>query len=155
MQVRRLGAEEWSVARAVRLRALADSPEAFHSTHEEELQRPDEWWIAGANRLAWFVAEEGDEVVGVAAGMPGDDGPELISMWVDPGQRGTGAGRALTDAVVGWARSGGASGLCLAVAEGNDRARRLYERAGFVVLGPGEALRSRPEVCTTEMRLTF
>lgn len=156
LQVRRLDADEWPALRDVRLRALQDSPDAFASSHIEEVDRPESWWIDGMARLAWFVTEADGRIVGLVAGMPlGGDRREVISMWVDPAHRGTGVADRLLDAVVAWAKAEGATGLCLAVAEDNPRARHFYERAGFIPSGPGESLRSRPDVCTTEMRLEF
>jgi GNAT superfamily N-acetyltransferase len=153
--VRRVPSEEWETLRAVRLRALQDSPEAFSSSLAEEIDRPDSWWKDGTQHLAWFVAEEDGQVVGLVAGMPFGDIPEVISMWVEPERRGTGVADELLAVVVTWAKSEAATGLSLAVAQDNHRAGRFYERAGFAPTGPGEALRSRPDVCTTEMRLTF
>lgn len=155
MGVRRVPSEEWETIRAARLQALRDSPHAFASSHAEEVIRPDDWWIEGAHRLAWFVAEEDGMIVGLVAGMPLGDTPEIISMWVEPGHRGTGVAEDLVGAVVAWAKTEGARGLCLAVAQDNDRARRFYERVGFVPTGDGPTLRSRPDVCTTEMRLSL
>jgi len=155
VHVRCLDKTEWPTVRAVRLRALRESPEAFSSSYEEEVDRLDDWWVEGMTRLAWFVAEEEDEIVGIVAGMPLGDSPEVISMWVDPEHRGTGVADDLLAAIVAWAEAKGSVGLCLAVAETNHVARRFYRRAGFVPSGPGEALRSRPEVCTTEMRLVL
>jgi ribosomal protein S18 acetylase RimI-like enzyme len=153
--VRRLGPEEWRTARTIRLRALEESPRAFASSLGDEVDRPDTWWIEGMTKLAWFVAEERAHVVGVVAGMPLDDHTEVISMWVEPDHRGGGVAEELLSAVAEWAGAKGDAGLCLAVASDNERARRFYERAGFSVTGAGQALRSRPEVCTTEMRLEF
>ena len=166
--VRRLGPEEWPLLRAIRLRALEDAPSAFASSFEEESARPDAWWTASTSTLAWFVAEapgtggggvETDgAVVGLAAGWPGPEPggcPEVVSMWVAGPWRGTGVADQLLAAVIGWAVSEGAPALCLAVADGNERARRFYERAGFRATGNSEPLRSRPAVCTWEMRLTL
>jgi len=150
---RRLALHEWRTARAVRLRALRESPEAFASSFEEEVDRPDTWWVEGMTKLAWFVAEDDAQVVGVVAGMPLGDHTEVVSMWVEPAHRGRGAADALVSALAGWAEAQGDAGLCLAVASDNGRARRFYERIGFVASGAAEALRSRPEICTTEMRL--
>lgn len=127
----------------------------FASSVEEEVDRPDTWWIAGMTKLAWFVAEENAEVVGIVAGMPLGGRTEVISMWVEPDHRGSGAAESLLSAVAKWAETQGDVGLCLAVASDNARARRFYERSGFAVAGAGEPLRSRPEICTTEMRLEF
>ena len=153
--VRRLDPAEWRTARAVRLRALQESADAFASSYGEEVDRPDDWWVSGMSRLAWFVAEQDGEVVGVVAGMPVGDSPEVMSMWVEPEHRGSAVAQDLLAGVVAWAEAQGAVALCLAVAQDNHIARRFYERAGFVPRGPGEALRSRPEVCTTEMRRTL
>lgn len=166
--VRRLGPEEWPLLRTVRLRALRDAPLAFGSSFEEESTRPDDWWMASTSTLAWFVAEaDGDAegagpsdhgAVGLAAGWPGTEPggcPEVISMWVAGPWRGRGVADALLSAVIDWAASTGAPALCLAVADGNDRARRFYERAGFRATGHSEPLRSRPAVCTWEMRLSL
>lgn len=165
--MRRLGPEEWPLLRAARLRALQDAPSAFGSTFEEEATRTDDWWQASTSTLAWFVAEDRDptgeagtgergSVVGLAAGWPGPEPggcPEVISMWVAERWRGTGVADELLRAVIDWAAAQGAPALCLGVADGNDRARRFYERAGFRVTGNSEPLRSRPAVCTWEMRL--
>ena len=170
--MRRLGPEEWPLLRATRLRALRDTPLAFGSSFDEESPRPDGWWQASASGLAWFVAEEDSAaagapeepsgrtgpVVGLAAGWPGPEPggcPEVISMWVADRWRGTGVADRLLEAVIDWAVSIGAPALCLGVADGNDRARRFYERAGFRATGNSEPLRSRPAVCTWEMRLSL
>ena len=153
MEIRRLQRDDWTAIRDIRLRALLDSPTAFASSHEDEVVKPDSWWIEGAERLAWFVAEAGTTTIGVVAGMPVAGRHEVISMWVDPAHRGGGAADALLAAVVAWAKSEGASGLWLAVAADNDRARHFYERSGFTATGSAKALRSRPEICTNEMRL--
>ena len=146
--------------RVTRLRALRESPGAFAARYEDELCRPDDWWESGARRLAWFVAEDpagGGDPVGLVAGAPPEAGetnpPEVVSMWVDPAFRATGAAAALLGAVVGWARRAGARELALWVAGDNERAARFYRRAGFVGTGGDGVLRNRPSVCTTELRL--
>ena len=55
----------------------------------------------------------------------------LISMWVAPEVRGQGVGEALIDAVLGWARVGGARRLLLDVGDHNQPAIALYARKGF------------------------
>ncbi len=164
MVVRRLGPSDWALLRDVRLRALSDAPYAFGSTFEEESQRGDAWWKSSVERfewhegvtLAWFVAEEGDELVGIVAGLPPNDEedcPEIISMWVDPRRRGSGIADRLLTAAVDWAIQEGAQTISLGVADGNERARRFYQRAGFVATGRSEPLRSNPSVRTRELRL--
>lgn len=90
------------------------------------------------------VAVSGGEPVGAAwcrtfpPGDPGygfvaEDVPE-VSMGVVPARRGQGTGTALLDGLVTRARARGTRALSLSVEDGN-RARVLYERAGFVVVG--------------------
>jgi len=54
---------------------------------------------------------------------------------VDPARQGRGVGRALIDAAIAEARRRHARRLTLRVFSPNERARRLYESAGFVVEG--------------------
>jgi ribosomal protein S18 acetylase RimI-like enzyme len=74
-RVRRVRADEGPLLRAVRLRALADTPLAFGSTHAREAAYPPEWWerwaresAAGA-RQATFLAIAGEAAdAGATAG---------------------------------------------------------------------------------------
>jgi ribosomal protein S18 acetylase RimI-like enzyme len=67
-------------------------------------------------------------------GFLGEDVPGL-GLGVAPAYRQRGIGTALLVATVDLAREQGIGALSLSVSERNDRARRLYERAGFVVVG--------------------
>jgi GNAT superfamily N-acetyltransferase len=82
------------------------------------------------------------------AGVPDREtgGPHLVSMWVDPRARGRGVGLALVEAVKDWAVEAAADQLILWVADGNDSARRLYERCGFLDTGRRQPLPSDPSV---------
>jgi GNAT superfamily N-acetyltransferase len=153
--VRRLGPEDWRLLREIRLRALADAPYAFGSTREEDAARKDEWWITSVTTLGWFVAVRGAEVTGLIAAIPREASGDhlVISTWVAPERRGLGVAQQLVAAVVAWASYQGASGLVLDVAENNPRARRFYEKNGFVASGTAKPLRSHPGVTTHEMRL--
>ena len=156
--VTRLAPGQWPTLRRARLRALEDAPYAFGSTWEEESDRPDEWWMTSTDSLVWFVAEEAGEPVGLAAGLtPGITGgsPEVISMWVDAAHRGSGVADALLGALFEWAGGQGAGALALNVAEDNDRARRFYQKAGFLPTGRRQPLASRPAVSTMELSITL
>jgi hypothetical protein len=43
--VRQIRPEDWAVARSLRLRGLADAPDAFARTYQEESLRPDALWV--------------------------------------------------------------------------------------------------------------
>ena len=171
VEIRRADPEDWALVRELRLAALQDTPDFFWATHEEEVTQPQSWWrdfIAGG---AWFLAFAGARPVGLAAvvepfetiesqdAAPAGEPPmsflDLISMWVDPAARGRGLGQSLVEAAMQWARSEGVRELRLWVTEGNDGARRLYERAGFVATGRSTPLPRKPLLLEHEMRLTL
>jgi ribosomal protein S18 acetylase RimI-like enzyme len=59
----------------------------------------------------------------------------VVGMYVAPEAAGQGAGRALLHALLAHARAEGIGSLVLTVTEGNTRAQRLYEQAGFRSFG--------------------
>ena len=134
MEIRRLEAHEGLRLRTIRLRALADAPDAFGSTCDEAAARPPDSWATQIRELPTFVAVVDGEDVGIVRGAPDDsraDAAWLISMWVAPEVRGQGVGEALIDAVVEWARASGARRLLLDVGDHNRPAIALYARMGF------------------------
>ena len=144
--VRRLGTDEAGLLRGLRLRALSDAPMAFGSTlAREEAYEPQTWerWAADAahgERQAVFVVEP---AAGLVSGVIDEEDPELAhlyAMWVAPEARGTGAGRALVEAVIGWASERGARTLTTSVTEGNAGGTALYAAAGFADTGRREPL---------------
>lgn len=140
VRVRTLDPVEWPLWRELRLCALADVPDAFGDTLARARARPEEeWHRAFATRTGPFlVAEIGPEAVGMAraAEMLGDPSSAgLYSMWVVPRFRGVGVGGALVEAAVEWARAAGWPRIVLFVTLGNDGAKRLYSRSGFVETG--------------------
>jgi ribosomal protein S18 acetylase RimI-like enzyme len=161
VEIRRIETGDWKALRDVRLRALADAPDAFGTTFAEARERADEWWIdwtersAEGDEQAMFLAWLGDAAVGIA-GIFADDGVwHVISMWVDPAARGRGIGRLLLDAAVWFARAREATAFVLGVTDGNDAARALYEHYGFADNGDCEPLRSNPELTVRYMSLAL
>jgi GNAT superfamily N-acetyltransferase len=141
IDIRSLGPDDWLEIRDVRLRSLADAPEAFTSKHDNEAGYDEARWRQMASTGRWFVAADG-ELVGVAVGVNGPPGAmktrELVGMWVAPSHRRRGVARALLDAVKAWAVSDGAITLRLGVREGNDQARAAYLRMGMCPSGERE-----------------
>jgi ribosomal protein S18 acetylase RimI-like enzyme len=140
VHVRRLTPDDAPVLRGIRLRALADTPENFGSLVAVEGAKPDADWRAWIRDRAWFAAFDGDDAVALVCGWP--DEPEwlVFSMWVAPQARGRGVAADLMDAVREAAGEAGAEAIGLHVFEGNDRARRVYERLGFVLTGESEVI---------------
>ena len=162
--VRRLRADEAAVFERLRLRALADAPDAFAHTYDEIRARPDSYWaemirsVTEPDRHAMFVAEDRTASVGMAFGLIDREHPGLAhlgGMWVATEARGRGVGRALGDAVVAWARERGFGGVGLWVTEGNKAATTLYERMGFVGTGRRDRLPSNACLSVIEMRLAL
>jgi GNAT superfamily N-acetyltransferase len=157
-RVERLREDDWAIFRELRLRSLLDSPEAFGSTYGDEsswTERAWRDWAAGRWRggTAVVFAGHGDDgpAVGTATGAEyeAEGGvAHVYAMWVAPDARGAGVGRALLDAVAGWARDRGCDRLVLSVTESNETARRFYEECGFVDTGKREVLREGSEMHT-------
>jgi GNAT superfamily N-acetyltransferase len=150
--VRRVTPDDVDVYRDIRLRALQEAPSAFASTLDAEATRSRQEWVdrvlmsaAGVER-ATFLAFDEDRCVGLVSCGPDDLGADrqLVSMWVAPTHRGSGVAMGLIAAVLAWAKEIGAAEIALWVARDNDRARRLYGRAGFVVTGDVQPLPSDP-----------
>jgi RimJ/RimL family protein N-acetyltransferase len=106
-------------------------------------------WRRKFDRALWVVAVRDARNAGlVGIFLPEPDTPMLISMWVDPGHRGHGVSDALITEVLRWVAEKRWSRVVLRVADGNDAARKLFLRHGFVPTGHREPLESDPRVGT-------
>jgi GNAT superfamily N-acetyltransferase len=139
MQVRKIRADEGLRYRDVRLRGLKESPEAFVTTYQGALERPESYWrdrveegACGDDRVT-LVGDDGTRLQGTAGGLLKEDGyvVEVVAVWVAPEHRGRGLGAELVSAVVDWGNERGASVARLWVNVDNHTAIRLYERLGF------------------------
>jgi ribosomal protein S18 acetylase RimI-like enzyme len=136
--IRRAESGDESLLLKIRLEALSEAPEAFGSTLDRERARTPVDWQKWLSPSATFVLETTTGPEGIVAGVPDSTDPavvHLMAMWVHPALRGSGAASALVQSVLAWAEGRGASSVRLDVIEGNDRARRLYERHGFRATG--------------------
>lgn len=129
--------DDWPLWRTVRLAALADAPHAFRVSLADWSRGGEEEWrkrltLPGAHNV---VALLDDRPVGVARGVPGEDGCELRSVWVAPEARGHGVGDRLLAEIETWAARSGAAAVRLAVYPDNAPAVALYERHGYVAAG--------------------
>jgi RimJ/RimL family protein N-acetyltransferase len=149
MGTRRLTSDDWPVLRAVRLAALADAPYAYGSTLAREEPFGEAEWRERLAGAWWVVATRGDEHAGVAGMyLAEEDNPMLIGVWVNPAHRGHGVGDELVAEIVRWAAENRWSRLVLRVADGNDAARELFLRHGFLPTGQSVPLESNPGVRT-------
>jgi RimJ/RimL family protein N-acetyltransferase len=136
----------------VRLRSLADAPEAFGSTLERERAFADDDWKARLRPPAVLVMD-GERAVGLGGGFEVRPGVILVvAMWLEPEWRGRGLSRRILDLVVDWARERGHE-VELDVATDATAARAAYERYGFVYTGETSRLREGSPVVTHRMVL--
>ncbi|GAA5058129.1 GNAT family N-acetyltransferase [Nocardia callitridis] len=137
VDVHQLTPEQWRTFRHVRLRALSDTPRFFGTTLAQARQRTESDWRQALSDRSQYLARLGGTEIGTVGGMvdPDRGGVHLISMWVAPEARGTGASDALVRAVIDGAVSDGHTLIWLEVVEENIFAERLYSRNGFVRTG--------------------
>lgn len=151
--------ENAQVFKAVRLRALRDTPSAFGSTYVREAQLSDADWLKRAHR--WngdrangFIAMDGDDACGIACSFFDENDPSrvhLISMWTAPTHRRRGVGQRLVNELIVWAGSRGARSMVLLVTSNNAGATRFYEHLGFVFTGRTEPYPNDPALIEREM----
>jgi ribosomal protein S18 acetylase RimI-like enzyme len=145
VEIRTIEERDWPLSRALRLRALAEDPDAFGSTLREESAFDDAIWITRVKVSAEGVATTAvlaivDGVaLGMAVGVRKPDMVELNALWVAPEARGHGAGRALVEAVCAWARARGVPWVELEVALTSHAAQALYRQLGFEPTAKPEA----------------
>lgn len=148
IEVRSPHPDEWRLWKALRLRALHDSPLAFLETAERAEGHDDELWrsrVAASDVRESVVGIDEDgrwiaQMVVLLAPPP----PTLVGVWVDPAHRGSGVAELLLQELAERVRASGATRLRLQVGEGNLRARRFYERMGFVATGDIERYPGHP-----------
>lgn len=138
IHVRRLGPDDALVLREIRLRALADTPENFGSLVAIEAAEPEAHWRAWLGKCAWFGGFDDEAAVALVCGWPALPDWSLFSMWVAPEARGNGLAGRLAGEVRAAAEVAGARSVGLQVFEDNHRARRIYERLGYVATGVWE-----------------
>ncbi|WP_068786165.1 GNAT family N-acetyltransferase [Paenibacillus phocaensis] len=145
MNLRILEEREAAIYQSLRLHGLKDNPEAFGSTYEREAAfsletvedriRPDE------DRFVLGAFDEHGTLMGIVTFIR-DKSPKIrhkgnvFGMYVTPGMRGKGVGRALMRELLVRAKQlNGLEQLNLTVVSANGQARRLYESVGFRTFG--------------------
>lgn len=88
-----------------------------------------------AGYLAEVLLDESGALLGYQVAMAGVEEMHLLNLTVSPAHWGQGHARFLLNRLLHHARLAGASTLWLEVRQGNERARRVYERYGFAEVG--------------------
>lgn len=86
----------------------------------------------------------GRKTIGFAVSRIGADEAEILSIAVDQAHRGQGFSRTLLMTHLGHLAGRGVRTIFLEVEENNQAARRLYDRAGFTVVGRRERYYKQP-----------
>ena len=161
--VRRLGEADWELLRDLRLASLADSPEAFGSTLERELEFDEAMWRSRCTTSASFVVYVEGAPRGLVGAFPvperevpegseGSDSIDVVGMWVAPEARRQGLGALLMNEVIELAREHRLREVTLWVAEGNGAAASMYAGLGFEPTGTRDHLAARSDRCQDQMR---
>ena len=150
LTVRRIGLNEGTLYREIRLASLADSPEAFSTTLASANDRSLDSWCdqadsatVGSDR-AIFLAFIDDRPVGIAGLYrdPEDQGlGEVVQVWVALGHRGSSVAGEMLGSLLSWARDSGYERLSAWVNGENQRAARFFGKHGFEMTGRTEPFR--------------
>jgi len=132
--LRALAPDDWETFRDIRLRSLADSPDAFGSTWERERAFTEAEWRRRLGVPVYVVEDPRPVAIGGTFDQEGV--PHVWGMWTDPSHRGRGHARRILDAVTPLRPT-----VQLHVNVTNGDARQVYERYGFVGTGEVEPLR--------------
>jgi GNAT superfamily N-acetyltransferase len=160
--IRAFASHEWETYKELRLRSLAESPDAFGRTLAEEQIRPDPEWEARLRAGVHsdtdhpLVAEANDQPIGLAWGRIDPSTPDvanLYQMWVDPGHRSRGIGGKLVEEIIAWAKAKEVRSLELGVTYRDSPAMRLYARYGFMPVGKPKEFRPGSHLLGLTMRL--
>jgi ribosomal protein S18 acetylase RimI-like enzyme len=144
MRIRRLLSPDAAAFQDLRLRGLLESPTAFGSSYEEEVDRSIPVIAAsltegsGRNMFGAFIDNKLVGVVGVGreAALKEMHRGFIRSMYVAPESRRQGVGKALMAEAVHFAKAmPGLRQVTLAVTAGNSAAIATYEGFGFKVCG--------------------
>ncbi|WP_327639522.1 GNAT family N-acetyltransferase [Kribbella sp. NBC_00482] len=142
MELAILGADEWPIARDVRLRALKDSPSAYIADYEDEVTVGEDGWRERFTRMLWAVARDETRIIGMASSVRVAVRPpyerHIESVWVDPRYRRNGVLRAVLGQLA--AIEPDVTEWRVWVLDTNTIARHVYERLGFYATGERQLL---------------
>ncbi len=132
--VRVLDESEWSLYRAVRLGALAESPGSFTATLADEADRDEQFWRDRMTRSQWLLAERGQVAQGIVSLGPYEEEPsaaEVFGLYVVPEARGTGVSWRLVETAAARATQQAYLQLYYWVGTNNGRAVGFAKNFGF------------------------
>lgn len=161
ISIRIFASSDWQTYRTLRLKALKDAPDAFGTTYEESVGRPEQYWISRLHDLSPETdlplrADCEGRPAGLAWGQIDPSQPDtaqVFQMWIAPEFRGRGIGRLLLEEIIEWARSLEVGFVKLGVIIGNTAATELYGSAGFEPVGEPVPIRPNRDLLVQDMQL--
>src|ERR1700736_4378558 len=133
--VRVLHEREWAWLRDIRLTALKDSPEAFLSNYELDLAYSESDWRTKFSRGEWTIELRQGEAIGLIGATRESGTPQnecyLEYMWVSPLCRRRGVATNLIENALRRLAASRIDTVFLWTLDGNEPARRFYEKYGF------------------------
>lgn len=108
LEIIKLKPEDWQYYRYLRLEALQNDPQAFGSSYQDNLQKPDSYWHgrledAVDGKKSWLLfAKENDRLIGMIGAFVEDekDVAEIISLYVTKNERGKGVSQELMTGIL-------------------------------------------------------
>lgn len=150
---------EWRRLRGVRLAALRESPGAFLSTYSEELKLQEQGWRTEFTRGEWIVEIRNRKTIALIGATREQDTPPdecyLEYIWVSPRFRRRGVATALVKSTIRRLLNLGFTTIWLWVLDGNESAKRLYEKCGFSSTTIIQRPNQDPSRSEELMKLTF
>ncbi len=144
IRIRRIEPADARALRDLRLRSIADAPDAFGQSLTEAQARPETEWLRSARQSShgdsrtWLIAEGAGRTLGLVQGRKRRPATlMLFSMWVDPAARRLGVGGLLVNELEAWASGWDAVETILWVMAGNGAAIEFYRNLRFEPLAHG------------------
>lgn len=131
----------WQDLKTLRLEALKNNPTAFGRSYEETVDDSDEKWKEKLNGQSYYFARDNHEFVGMISyyrheGAKTNHLFGICAFYVRPAFQSQGVGRRLLEQVLTTIKSlPEAHKIKIFGTVGNDRATKLYESAGFRLVG--------------------
>lgn len=150
---------QWSRLKNIRLIALEDEPSAFLSSYKREAIYKNRKWRKELSRGEWYVMLADDEEVGLLgvtkeSAMPSSE-RYLEYLWVHSNSRRKGVGSRLLRTVLDRLEDSGVRTVWLHILNGNQEARRLYQRFGFQSTNEWYPLPDHPAGSEERMKLSL
>jgi ribosomal protein S18 acetylase RimI-like enzyme len=159
--IRRLDPEDVAGYRAIRLEALNFNAEMFGGSYSIEEHMPVELMESRLKRSIIFGGFEGEALQGIV-GYFTMNPPKMrhkgvmFGLYVRPAARRHGLGLALVERVLHYAREKKVEQVQITVVAEDSPARRLFDKAGFMVCGTApQSIKSAERYYDEELRVRF